>query len=139
MGFVPVDHPKLVILVMVDEPRGVIYGGDVAGPVFKEVGQWTLNRLRVQPSLKLAAAESIDRKQEPVKAVRKPVIHEGVNDGSRLPDFRGLTMREVLRDISSLGLNITLEGSGLAVAQSPEPGISLKEVKAVRVSFRPPG
>lgn len=139
MGFVPVNHPKLVILVMVDEPQGVIYGGDVAGPVFKEVGQWTLNRLRIQPSLMMAATEPVDLKQEPVKTIKTPVLHKGMNDGSLLPDFRGLTMREVLKNISSLGLNITLEGSGLAVTQSPEPGVSLKEVTSVRVSFRPPG
>jgi cell division protein FtsI (penicillin-binding protein 3) len=47
-GFVPVDHPKLVILVAIDEPRGIPYGGVVAAPVFSEVGLWSLNHLQVK-------------------------------------------------------------------------------------------
>jgi cell division protein FtsI (penicillin-binding protein 3) len=128
----------MVILVMVDEPQGVIYGGDVAGPVFKEVGHWTLNRLRVQPMLRVASNETIAPEQEEVKIKRTPFSIERMNGETLMPDFRGLTMREVLKNISSLELNITLEGSGLAVTQSPEPGVPLKEITSVRVSFRPP-
>jgi cell division protein FtsI (penicillin-binding protein 3) len=49
LGFVPMTQPKLVILVVIDEPKGVAYGGVVAGPVFREVGLWSLNYLRVNP------------------------------------------------------------------------------------------
>jgi hypothetical protein len=47
-------------------------------------------------------------------------------------------MREVLKNISSLGINITFEGSGRAYEQEPEPGVSMDDVTTVRVSFRPP-
>ena len=137
-GFVPLNHPRMVILVMVDEPQGVIYGGDVAGPVFREVGNWALNRLRVQPRLRVANAGSTAPEQEEVKVKRTPFSIERMNGETLMPDFRGLTMREVLKNISSLELNVTLEGSGLAVKQSPEPGVSLKEITSVRVNFRPP-
>ena len=49
VGFAPVERAKLVILALIDEPKGVIYGGLVAGPVFRDVGSWSLNYLKVNP------------------------------------------------------------------------------------------
>jgi len=49
-GFVPVDRPALVIVVMVDEPRGPrFHGGDVAAPVFARIAQPALQYLGVAP------------------------------------------------------------------------------------------
>ena len=47
IGFVPADDPKLVILVMVDEPQGVYWGGEVAAPAFREIGQQVLRYMNV--------------------------------------------------------------------------------------------
>jgi cell division protein FtsI (penicillin-binding protein 3) len=49
VGFVPAVAPKLVILVMVDTPEGVVWGGSVAAPVFKEVAEQSLAYLQVAP------------------------------------------------------------------------------------------
>jgi cell division protein FtsI (penicillin-binding protein 3) len=49
VGFVPAVSPKLVILVMVDTPEGVVWGGSVAAPVFKAVAEQSLAYLQVAP------------------------------------------------------------------------------------------
>jgi len=49
VGLVPATKPKLVIMVMVDEPRGSIYGGDVAAPAFREIARFNLQHLEVPP------------------------------------------------------------------------------------------
>ncbi|MBF0415892.1 MAG: hypothetical protein HQL79_09015 [Magnetococcales bacterium] len=49
VGFIPVEKPKVVIFVSIDEPVGVIYGGKVAAPVFKEIAQEILPRLSIFP------------------------------------------------------------------------------------------
>jgi cell division protein FtsI (penicillin-binding protein 3) len=50
VGFTPANSPKLVILVMVDSPEGLVhYGGSVAGPVFKAVAEQSLAYLQVAP------------------------------------------------------------------------------------------
>ncbi len=49
VGFVPAASPRLVILVMVDSPQGVIYGGSIAAPVFKAVAEQSLSYLQVPP------------------------------------------------------------------------------------------
>jgi cell division protein FtsI (penicillin-binding protein 3) len=47
VGFVPVEQPKLTILVIVDEPKTSTYGGVVAAPAFSAIAQQTLCYLKV--------------------------------------------------------------------------------------------
>jgi cell division protein FtsI/penicillin-binding protein 2 len=49
IGFAPADDPRVAVLVVIDEPKGQIYGGAVAAPVFKKIAQSTLNYLNVPP------------------------------------------------------------------------------------------
>jgi cell division protein FtsI/penicillin-binding protein 2 len=49
VGLVPATKPRLVVMVMVDEPRGSIYGGVVAAPAFKEIARFNLQHLEVPP------------------------------------------------------------------------------------------
>ena len=47
VGLVPATKPKLVIMVMVDEPHGDIYGGVVAAPAFREIARFNLQHLEI--------------------------------------------------------------------------------------------
>jgi cell division protein FtsI/penicillin-binding protein 2 len=49
VGFVPARRPRLVCLVLLDEPKGATHGGDVAAPVFGAVMQQALLYLGVSP------------------------------------------------------------------------------------------
>lgn len=49
VGLVPARKPRLAILVMVDEPRGNIYGGAVAAPAFRDIARFDLQYLEVPP------------------------------------------------------------------------------------------
>jgi cell division protein FtsI (penicillin-binding protein 3) len=54
VGVAPIDHPRIVVAVMVDEPsNGKYYGGAVAAPVFSQVVQQTLRTLGVAPDLEV--------------------------------------------------------------------------------------
>ena len=48
-GFAPVSKPRLVVAVMIDEPEGQFYGGQVAAPVFAEIVARSLRTLQVPP------------------------------------------------------------------------------------------
>ncbi|MBI5143708.1 MAG: hypothetical protein HZA30_01385, partial [Candidatus Omnitrophica bacterium] len=45
IGFAPVEKPEISVVICVDEPRPVYYGGDVAAPVFKNVADESLKYL----------------------------------------------------------------------------------------------
>ncbi|MGD0281998.1 MAG: penicillin-binding protein 2 [Dissulfurispiraceae bacterium] len=47
VGFVPADDPRIAMIVVIHEPKGAIYGGVVAGPVFKQIANESLSYLSV--------------------------------------------------------------------------------------------
>jgi cell division protein FtsI (penicillin-binding protein 3) len=52
VGLAPADKPRIVVAVMIDEPKaGKYFGGDVAAPVFSQVVQQTLRAMGVPPDL----------------------------------------------------------------------------------------
>jgi cell division protein FtsI (penicillin-binding protein 3) len=52
VGIAPIDKPRIVVAVMIDEPsNGKHFGGDVAAPVFSETVQQSLRMLGVQPDM----------------------------------------------------------------------------------------
>ena len=52
VGLAPIEQPRIIVAVMIDEPAdGVYYGGDNAAPVFSQTVQQTLRLLGVQPDM----------------------------------------------------------------------------------------
>jgi cell division protein FtsI (penicillin-binding protein 3)/stage V sporulation protein D (sporulation-specific penicillin-binding protein) len=51
VGMVPVKKPRLVVLVVVNEPSRGIFGGTVAAPAFAEIAKFDLQYLGVPPDL----------------------------------------------------------------------------------------
>lgn len=49
VGFVPARNPRLTMIVVIDEPQGEAWGGTVAAPVFRKVGEQVLPYLGVSP------------------------------------------------------------------------------------------
>ncbi len=53
VGMVPVEKPRLLVLVVVDEPRGDIFGGQVAAPAFAQIAKFDLQYLAVPPNVRV--------------------------------------------------------------------------------------
>lgn len=140
-GFVPADHPRLTILVVIDEPKTSPYGGVVAAPAFRAIAQQALCYLQVPPD------KSVRPKPERIEVHATPppppqdVAAAGTiteaGEGLVMPDFRGMSMREVLKSMQARGLNIQLVGSGRAVDQSPPAGHRIAPADRVWIRFQP--
>ena len=66
-GIAPIDKPRIIVAVMVDEPTaGSYYGGTVAGPVFADVVQQTLRFMGVQPDKEVKPLIVAAPPEEPV-------------------------------------------------------------------------
>ena len=50
VGFAPATNPELLVAIVVDEPEGSYYGGDVAAPAFGEIATFALPHLGIPPS-----------------------------------------------------------------------------------------
>jgi cell division protein FtsI (penicillin-binding protein 3) len=74
IGFAPADQPKYVISVTIQDPKGMHWGGALAGPVFKKVMSFVLQSEGVQPTtapvttFKLTEAALKDVKKSTKKA-----------------------------------------------------------------------
>ena len=49
-GFAPVEDPQLTVLVMIDDPSGIFYGGQIAAPVASEIFAQLFRYLHIEPS-----------------------------------------------------------------------------------------
>jgi len=127
-GIVPAEDPRLVIYVVVDEPRTDIYGGLVAAPAFKEVAAAALPYLGVPPSVSLLAAAKkvpipppIQVKEEPAAA--QPVTERLEQGSVSVPNVQGQVGRDAVARLLATSLEPRLRGSGRVMAQSPAPGV----------------
>jgi cell division protein FtsI (penicillin-binding protein 3) len=154
-GFVPVEHPRLVVAVVLDEPMIGHYGGDLAGPVFRRVSEASLRYLGVTPSSSPAKIGSVKRDGDPadamlamMKAPRPPPLPAAPSPpsppqaplppgGVRVPDATGMPAHDALVALSKAGFVPQIEGWGRAVRQSPAPGTAAPRGSAVRVVFEP--
>lgn len=144
IGFAPVDNPKIVVFVGIDEPAGLYYGGTVAAPAVKEIVERSLSYMGV-PSAKspvMYTAEKNAGDFEPELKFkeygRKPIFEKNEEGKFVMPDLRGLTLREVLNATSAVGFEAETEGSGIAFTQKPQPGAVIAEGKKFSVRFESP-
>jgi cell division protein FtsI (penicillin-binding protein 3) len=65
VGIAPIEQPRIVVAVMIDEPSaGKYFGGDVAAPVFSTTVQQTLRLLGVQPDMNVKPLVVVDAVEE---------------------------------------------------------------------------
>ncbi|HEY6194848.1 MAG TPA: penicillin-binding transpeptidase domain-containing protein [Candidatus Eisenbacteria bacterium] len=116
-GIAPADHPRLVGVVVIDEPRGSqYYGGQVAAPVFREV-LLDLQRMGWQ---------GFDGSSSSV-AMRPPSV-----PAVTAPDLRLLPPHEAERRLADYGLHARFEGAGPRVlSQVPPAGQPVERGSAV--------
>lgn len=141
-GFVPIDDPKLTILVVIDEPKTSPYGGVVAAPAFKAIALQSLCYLNVQPAkLDRMKKETVQVRKEPERSDPVATAAEGSivegGEGVVMVNFRGQSMRQVLRAMEKKGLNVKLIGSGRAIEQNPPPGHRIGPSDHVWIRFAP--
>jgi len=144
MGFFPSDKPQLAMLVVIDEPQGVKYGGVVAAPVFKEIANTIITYLNIAPAAgRLALAKSpAPAFAGETRAFINPVSYQEVSlngtvMGDTIPDFSRLSMRDALAVADECDITVELSGSGMAVSQSPPPGSPVSNERKCRIRFQP--
>jgi cell division protein FtsI (penicillin-binding protein 3) len=65
VGIAPIEKPRIIVAVMVDEPTaGKYFGGDVAAPVFSATVQQTLRMLGVQPDMNVKPQVVVNAEEE---------------------------------------------------------------------------
>ncbi|MCO4772662.1 MAG: PASTA domain-containing protein [Deltaproteobacteria bacterium] len=157
IGFAPVDEPKVVTYVVLDEPMNKYYGGTVAGPVFREVTAYALRSLGVppdkveEPEALAAIREAEEQEAEDRKKRERKERKERGGDaappadslptlvadagGWILPDLSGLSGRDAVALLAAAGLAPVVNGTGLVASQEPAATTWIASGDTVRVSL----
>lgn len=137
VGFYPAEDPQVAMIVILDEPQTSIYGGRVSAPIFKRIAErWIATfpasglptpqegwRFQAQRDSLAPLSETVAISEEPVRRSHVKVqaaTHE--TELTVMPDVLGLDARAAWFLLSSKGLDVQLNGTGLVIGQSPEPG-----------------
>ncbi len=135
VGFVPADNPAIVMAVVIDEPKGVTYGGVVAAPAFSRIAGQALTHLNLLPRGSVEALANNMDMADPLPDEAPLTTEVSENDGLTMPNFKGMSYRQVLRTMQKNKLNLKLSGSGRAVDQYPSPGKTIPYGKEAWIRF----
>jgi len=140
MGFFPADKPQFGMLFMLDDPTGGAYGGTVAAPLFKKIGDGIMRYRTLggegdqNPDLKLSLRDW------PVSETDEAVVHVEMG---KVPDVRGLALKSAIQRIVISGGVPRVDGTGgaqsrafVVAEQRPEPGTTLEPGKTVHLVLR---
>lgn len=156
-GFAPVENPQIALLVVIDEPLGTFYGGQIAAPVAGRIFSQVFRYLRIEPSdapLGLDADElgadvgegdasihGVQPKTTAPPPAPEPQVEtpqeQLAPESARVPNFYGKSIREAARLANEAGISFSAEGSGFAVSQSIGAGEIVNKGTAVKVQFSP--
>ncbi|MFW5782856.1 MAG: penicillin-binding transpeptidase domain-containing protein [Candidatus Muiribacteriaceae bacterium] len=117
IGAFPVDSPEILIYVVIDEPsEGEYYGGNVAGPAFRNIAENIIDYLKMSP-------ETIRHETRD----RNTVI---------VPSFTGITKERLLSRMDMLNMDYQIFGKGdIVVFQEPAPGSILEKDGEIQLYF----
>ena len=158
-GFAPVENPRLALLVMIDDPYGNFYGGQIAAPVAGRIFSQIFRYMRIEPSDTPAANEDYEAADDvgegdaagsssysthqpqstnqPTQSETLPEPTEVPNGNGVVPNFYGKSIRKASRLANEAGLKLESSGSGFAIEQSIEANAIVESGTTIRVYFAP--
>lgn len=137
-GFVPADDPRLVCLVVIDEPRGVYHwGAQSAAPTFRRIVEGILRGTRyLEPRadrVLVVRGDALQEDDSPLEAPRRLATLEP----PAIPDLRGQRLQVAARWLRRMGLEPKSVGEGIVASQSPKPGRPARPGDVVHLQCEP--
>ncbi|AQG80952.1 penicillin-binding protein [Spirosoma montaniterrae] len=167
IGYFPANNPKYSMITVVDSPQGnnidLLYAGAVAAPVFKQIAD-RIVAYDIRMHAPIRADKQLSRPTTGLLAGYADDLHtigttlniatepntEGwveTTDGNRwrsrptrtdrVPDVRGLALRDALFLLENRGFRVSVEGHGKVKEQSITPGTGTSETgtKAITLTL----
>lgn len=133
VGVGPVEDPRFVALIVIDDPNGVYYGGQIAAPVFKDIMSQLVRYFQLSPSV--TKEKDLQGKNEAHRPA-KPAVSKTDDGMIIMPDFTGWTTGEVKDWLHEAGLQFVPDGTGYAIGQDEPAGTGVPIGDAVTVYFK---
>jgi len=135
VGFLPSRHPELAIVVVIDSAHGPNgdHGGMVAAPIFKNIAEPALRYLGVPPTINAPPPVLVARRDgtapaptNAADAMQPTLTLVTDTPPGTVPDLHGLTARDAIRKLVTVGMNARVIGDGFVASQDPAAGAPLE-------------
>ena len=134
IAFFPVDNPKYIILISINEPKvgGKHHGSEVALPSVRNVLEKLIKYMGISPEGNIEESRKEKAvEQKPMKDLKK-LLNEFNNN--KMPDLKGLSLREIISIYPQIKFpKYKITGNGSVVEQYPSPGTKLDKNSEVRI------
>jgi cell division protein FtsI (penicillin-binding protein 3) len=136
VGFTPADDPRLVMLVMLDEPKNEKWGSEAAAPIFSAIGREVLRYLEIPPR-DASPVQIVTTPSDPamprVRLVSTEAASPALVTAPVMPDLRGRTLRYALGELAPFGVEVAVNGRGRVVKQEPGAGAPMEPGTVARL------
>ncbi|HRB70656.1 MAG TPA: penicillin-binding protein [Flavobacterium sp.] len=119
-GYFPADKPKYSCIVVVHKPntsKGLYYGADVAGPVFKRIAQKIFTDVPSTNEVKKLNRKILNQEQSYAAYYDKVQKKDNI-----VPNVKGMTGMDAVALLENFGLKVKIKGIGKVKQQSILPG-----------------
>jgi cell division protein FtsI (penicillin-binding protein 3) len=136
-GFWPVEEPRFVFVVILDEAKHLYWGAHSTAPIFAEV----VKRIEGLPNIRLFPEEpskkykrnktflfsNLESGEAGSHQVKTTLTSKSNSSLTQIPQLMGLSLREALQKLAVRGVEARVQGSGIVQNQDPQPGAKVKE------------
>lgn len=126
MAIFPVEDPQIILYIVVEKAKGETYAGRIVAPVIASAADVIIDHLGMSRGDAASLAHSGKITISPAKPF---------NLGTKVPDFTGMSMRELLPLFSRNDIKLKVNGSGWVKSQSPEPGTPVTENMLIELNL----
>lgn len=126
VGYFPAEAPKYSCIVVIHRPDKSLgyYGSTVAAPVFKKIAKKIYTATPITTELNFNQINALEPKIASVELTH-----------NQIPNLKGLTVREALFILESMGLEVQIKGSGKVKKQSLNAGTRVKENQKITIEL----
>ena len=129
VGFFPAENPQYGIIVVAHDPQGKVHGGEVAAPIFSDIGKHIVLYDQARfPSNELDIPAGAPNWPTPTTDTEP---HLGI-----MPEFLGLGLRQMVRRAQYFDIELHIEGHGVAVRQEPMAGAPIPDTRLCNVYLK---
>ena len=141
-GFIPANDPQYVIYVALDHPKKGYYGSQVAAPLFSRIASYAVRRDGVAPEVlgeKNLSNVPVAQSEKTQKEVEQFAYADLNNRGpvlTAVPDFKDLSMREVLQKTANQNIKLKMIGRGKVDQTLPAAGEAFGEDRTMTIILK---
>ena len=118
MAIFPIENPEIILYIVIEKAKGETYAGRIVAPVIAKAADVIIDHL----GMARGKASSLAHPGSVSIAGTEPIVLKDT-----VPDFRGVSKRQLLPLLNYRNITIKINGDGWVKSQEPSPGTPLTE------------